>query len=99
MLPASARNAALTDFVGAAIDEGHDAGAGALVLLLTAVMELPLPAQAAVLDAMLTVRGATGADGQAAADRLVDRVIGEAVVGPQRVFVRDHLVAGGFQRP
>ena len=72
---------------------------GALVLLLAAVMELPVEAQAVVLDALLAVRAAAGADGQEAADRVVDRAIGEAVVGPQRVFVRDHLVAGGFERP
>ncbi|MGI9051182.1 MAG: hypothetical protein ACR2HQ_00785 [Ilumatobacteraceae bacterium] len=98
-LPTARRDAALTDFVAGAIREGGDAGTGALVLVLAAVMELPIHAQAAVLDAMVAVRAAADAGGQATADRLVDRAIGEAVVGPQRVFVRDHLTAGGFERP
>ena len=98
-LPTPARDAALASFVAAAIRQGGDAGTGALVLILAAVMELPISAQAAVLDAMVAVRAAADADGQATADRLVDRAIGEAVVGPQRVFVRDHLTTGGFERP
>ena len=98
-MPTVARDAAIIDFVAAAICQGGDAGTGALVLVLAAVMELPIHAQAAVLDAMVAVRADADADGQATADRLVDRAIGEAVVGPQRVFVRDHLTAGGFERP
>lgn len=98
-LPAAARDAALTGFVAGAIRQGGDVGFGALVLLLTTAMELPIEAQSAVLDAFLRVRAAADEDRRDPIDRLVDRVIGEAVVGPQRVFVRDHLIAGGFERP
>ncbi|MBA2387257.1 MAG: hypothetical protein H0V69_09210 [Acidimicrobiia bacterium] len=98
-LPTAARDGALTAFVGAALRDGGDVGAGALVLLLSAVMELPVEAQSAALDALLAVRAEADENGREAIDRLVDRAVGEAVVGPQRVFVRDHLVAGGFERP
>ncbi|MBA3303049.1 MAG: hypothetical protein H0U26_04170 [Acidimicrobiia bacterium] len=98
-LPAAARNAAVNGYVGAAVREGGDIGTGALVHLLATVMELPLEAQAVVLDALLAVRATADSDGRDRIDLLVDRAVGEAVVGPQRVFVRDHLVAGGFERP
>ncbi len=101
VLPGPARDAALVDFVRAAArrDEAHGAGAAALSLLLTTVLELPIEAQSVVLDALVTVRAAAGAEVQESLDRLVDSAIGEALNGPQRVFVRDHLIAGGFERP
>lgn len=101
VLPAPARDAALIDFVAAAArrDEAYGAGGAALRLLLTTVLELPVEAQAVVLDALVAVRVAAGAEVQESLDRLVDFAIGEALNGPQRVFVRDHLVAGGFERP
>ncbi|MDQ3176463.1 MAG: hypothetical protein M3Q72_02810 [Actinomycetota bacterium] len=98
-LPAAARDAALGGYVRAAIRQGGDVGVGALTLLLSTVIELPVEAQSVVLDALIAVRAAADDDDREAVDRLVDRAVGEAVVGPQRVFVRDHLVAGGFERP
>jgi tetratricopeptide (TPR) repeat protein len=98
-LPPAARDAAVGAFAEAAARQGGDIGANGLVLLLAAAMELPIEAQAAVLDALLAVRAASDDGGREALDHLVDRAVGEAVVGPQRVFVRDHLVAGGFERP
>lgn len=99
-LPLRARAAALASFASAAFHRDEDAGSRALVALLAAAMEMPLTAQQAVLDAMLVVRAQIRDDAQRShADTLLELMIGEAVVGPQRMFVRDHLVAGGFERP
>lgn len=99
-LPERARRAALNAFADAALRHGPVQGAAALVELLTAAMELPTAAQEAVLDALIAVRtAAVEDDRRAEIDAIVDRMVGDAVVGPQRVFVRDHLVAGGFERP
>lgn len=99
-LPQQARATALTTFSHAALRAGGEAGTAALVALLSAAMELPTVAQEAVLDAILAVRAAAADDVERTEiDVVVDRMVGEAVVGPQRVFVRDHLVAGGFERP
>lgn len=98
-LPAPSRDAALVDVVTAATRVGGDVAVNALVRLLTTVMERPVEAQAGVLDALIAARVGSDDDGRSVIDRIVDRVIGEAVVGPQRVFVRDHLEAGGFERP
>jgi len=99
VLPAPARDSLLRDLVTAAVVAGEGSGTGALVLMLSSAVELPVEAQAAVLDAFLSVRRSLDDDGREVIDGLVDRAVGEAVVGPQRVFVRDHLVAGGFERP
>lgn len=101
VLPGPARQSAVIDLVGASARwaEPHGAGEAALALLLTTVMELPVEAQSTVLDALLAARNAGGVDEREALDRLVDRAIGDALNGPQRVFVRDHLVAGGYERP
>ncbi len=99
-LPERARRAALNAFADAALRHGPVQGAAALVELLTAAMELPTAAQEAVLDSLIAVRtAAVEDDRRAEIDAIVDRMVGDAVVGPQRVFVRDHLVAGGFERP
>ena len=90
----------MTAFAHAAFRKGPAAGVDALVAVLAIALELPTEAQAAVLDAMLAARAGLMDDGQRSdADLLLDRMIGEAAVGPQRMFVRDHLVAGGFERP
>lgn len=97
--PLPARAAALTDFVRAIMRAEWQIGCEALVLLLSTVMELPLEAQTAVFDALVTVRSAADRTGREVIDRLVDRAIADALNGPQRVFVRDHLTSGGFERP
>jgi len=101
VLPAPARDAALADFVAAAsrVGEAHGSGASALRYLLTTAVELPVEAQSIVLDGLLATRVAADPTTQDILDRLVDQAIGEALNGPQRVFVRDHLTAGGFERP
>lgn len=99
VLPAPARDNLLRDLVTAAVAAGEGAGTNTLVLMLSSAVELPVEAQEAVLDAFLSVRRSLDEVGRDVIDRLVDRAVGEAVVGPQRVFVRDHLVAGGFERP
>lgn len=97
--PLPARDAALADLVRAIMRAEWATGSGALVLLLSTVLELPLEAQTAVFDALVTVRSAADSSGREIIDRLVDRAIGDALNGPQRVFVRDHLTSGGFERP
>ncbi len=97
--PPPARDAALADLVRAITQAEWQIGSGALLLVLSSVMELPLQAQTAVFDALVTVRSSADATRREVLDRLVDRAIGEALNGPQRVFVRDHLTNGGFERP
>ena len=98
-LPGLARSTALDAFSQAAFRRGGDGGTAAVVGLLVAAMERPTEAQEAVLDSLLSVRRAADEGARPGIDAVIDRMIGEAVVGPQRVFVRDYLTAGGFERP
>lgn len=99
-LPEQGRAAALASFVAAAFGRDERVGGRALVEVLKAAMELPIAAQETVLEAMINVRGEISDHaGRARVDTFLEHMIGEAVVGPQRMFVRDYLAAGGFERP
>ncbi|GAC1534344.1 MAG: hypothetical protein NVS3B12_14970 [Acidimicrobiales bacterium] len=66
---------------------------------LTIAIELPGEALSAVLQARATAHTRLVGPPQDNADRALDQAIGDALGGPQRMFVRDFLYARGWNRP
>jgi len=96
--PQGAR-APLTEFSLAAARLGEKRARGVIEAELGTVMEMPQEAQVAALDAIFAAHGQLEGDERETADRELDQAIGDALGGPQRIFVRDHLLEVGWVRP
>ncbi|HWC12617.1 MAG TPA: hypothetical protein VG455_15515 [Acidimicrobiales bacterium] len=89
----------LTEFSLAAARLGEKRARGVIEAELTTVMELPQEKQISALDAMWAAHSQLRGDERETADRELDQAIGDALGGPQRIFVRDYLLEAGWERP
>jgi tetratricopeptide (TPR) repeat protein len=78
---------------------GEERARGVIADELSVVMEFPREMQELVLDAIWDAHRQLGPEEREAADRALDEAIGDALGGPQRIFVRDHLYGLGWERP
>jgi hypothetical protein len=66
---------------------------------LNVLMELPRDDLNAGLKARFDAHSGLTDDERAVADRALDQAIGDALVGPQRMYVRDFMYGLGWTRP
>lgn len=78
---------------------GEKRGRGVYETILLTVMETPRDVQETAIDAIWEAHRQLHGDARETADRELDQAIGDALGGPQRVFVRDRLYALGWERP
>ncbi len=91
--------AALTELARAigTLEEGR--GRGILEAGLSLVMEMTQDVQEVALLAIWDAHCQLSGPAQETLDRELDQAIGDALGGPQRVYVRDFLYARGWERP
>lgn len=98
-LPESRRHEAFSALAGAVLRRVPDIAREVLAAELTILMELPNEALESLLRAQMEVMGSLAPEERERADRVLDGAVGDALGGPQRVFVRDFLYSLGFVRP
>jgi tetratricopeptide (TPR) repeat protein len=91
--------APLTELAVAVARLGEKRARGVIEAELTSVMELPKDAQEATLLAIWNAHSQLEGEEREMADRELDQAIGDALGGPQRIFVRDFLYGVGWERP
>jgi len=96
-LPDRPRHAAMAALAAASVG-ADDHGLAIITNELTVLTELPTENLEAALLARLAAHRQLGDASRKAADRALDQAVGDALNGPQRVFVRDFLAAQGFER-
>ncbi len=99
LLTAPDSSRALTEFSVATARLGEKRARGVIEAELGTVMEMPVDKQIVALDAIWAAHSQLQGDEREAADRELDQAIGDALGGPQRIFVRDHLLELGWVRP
>jgi len=67
--------------------------------ILMTIMETHRELQEVTLDAIWEAHRHLEGDDREMADRELDQAIGDALGGPQRIFVRDHPLGLGWERP
>ncbi len=97
-LPTDARHSALRKLAAASVGAA-DHGLAYIGAELTVLTELPNEHLHEVLLARLDAHGRLPPSTRDLADRALDQAVGDALNGPQRVFVRDFLSGCGFERP
>ena len=99
LLAAPDASRGLVEFSLAAARLGEKRARGVIDAELGTVMELPVEKQIVALDAIWAAHSQLQGDERVTADRELDQAIGDALGGPQRIFVRDHLLELGWERP
>jgi len=89
----------LIEFAVAAAQLGELRGRVVDETILMTIMEMPREVQEVTLDAVWEAHRVLDGDERETADRELDQAIGDALGGPQRIFVRDHLLGLGWERP
>jgi tetratricopeptide (TPR) repeat protein len=74
-------------------------GAPIVAVELALLMERPAETQAVGLNAIFDALSQLEGEARVEADLALDKAIGEALQGPQRVFVRDFFYSLGWERP
>lgn len=98
-LPEPRRTSALAELSLAVARLGYEPARRALEAQLKVVMEMPTELHTVMLDAVWQAHRTLEGDVREEADRALDQAIGDALGGPQRVYVRDHLYEVGWERP
>ena len=98
-LPEPRRTAALAELSLAVANLGYDGARKVIEAQLKAVMEMPTENHAVVLGAIHEAHRHLEGEPRDEADRALDQAIGDALGGPQRVYVRDYLLSVGWERP
>jgi hypothetical protein len=78
---------------------GSAAACAVMTADLGVLMELPRPDLHAGLEAVFEAHCLLPEPVREEADRALDQAIGDALVGPQRMYVRDFLYGLGWERP
>ncbi|MGI9033129.1 MAG: hypothetical protein ACR2HY_05520 [Acidimicrobiales bacterium] len=78
---------------------GENRGRGVYEAILVTIMEMPREVQETAIDAIWEAHRQLDGDARATADAELDQSIGDALGGPQRIFVRDRLYELGWERP
>ncbi|MFN2606814.1 MAG: tetratricopeptide repeat protein [Acidimicrobiales bacterium] len=78
---------------------GEKRGRGVYEAILVTIMETHRDTQEAAIDAIWEAHRQLGGEQREQADAELDQAISDALGGPQRIFVRDHLYAAGWERP
>ena len=98
-LPDPSRRSAIAELALAAARLGAKRAAAVIEAELSALMELPNEHLEAALRAHLDAHALLDQEEREEADRALDAAIGEALQGPQRIFVRDFLYSLDWERP
>ncbi|MDP8991992.1 MAG: hypothetical protein M3N31_02915 [Actinomycetota bacterium] len=98
-LPDPTRRSALAELALASARLGVDRAREVITAELSALMELPNEYLEVALRARLGAHGLLGEAEREDADRALDAAIGDALQGPQRIFVRDFLYSLDWERP
>lgn len=96
---ARARVSELALAVARAAEEGVDLPASIIAAVLTALMEIPGRALELALEGWMAAHNTLAGQAARRANEALERAIGEALGGPQRVLVRDRLTSLGYERP
>ena len=98
-LPDPTRASAIAELALASARLGAERATAVIEAELSALMELPNEFLEVGLRARLEAHARLNEEDREAADRALDAAIGEALQGPQRIFVRDFLYSLGWERP
>jgi tetratricopeptide (TPR) repeat protein len=78
---------------------GDNRGRGVYEAILMMIMEMPREVQETAIDAIWEAHRQLDGEVRRSADQELDQAIGDALGGPQRIFVRDRLYELGWERP
>ena len=98
-LPDPSRRSALAELALASARLGGAPARAVIEAELGALMELPNEDLEIALRARLDAHARLPEDEREEADRALDAAVGEALQGPQRIFVRDFLYSLDWERP
>jgi len=98
-LPDPSRRSAIAELALASARLGATRARAVMEAELSALMELPNEHLEIALRARLDAHARLGEAEREEADRALDAAIGEALQGPQRIFVRDFLYSLDWERP
>ncbi|MGI8708240.1 MAG: tetratricopeptide repeat protein [Actinomycetota bacterium] len=98
-LPEPQRTDVLAELDRAALGVGESGAARLLAAWLNVLMELPQEQFAAALRARMSMHEGLDDAQRAAAEGILDRVIQNELLAPQRIRVRDTLYEMGYERP
>jgi hypothetical protein len=99
MLPEPGRQVSLVELATASARLGYEAARDIITDELKILMELPRPDLHTGLLARFEAHRRLPEELREDADRGLDQAIGDALGGPQRMFVRDFLYGLGWERP
>ena len=99
MLPDANRRTALEELARATSVLGYDDARTVVHAEISVLMELPSEDLQAGLEARFEAHRRLPPDAQETADLALDQAIGDALGGPQRMYVRDFLYGLGWERP
>jgi hypothetical protein len=99
MLPEPQRHASLLELAVASARADFDAVRSYITAELGILMEMPRPDLQTGLQARFDAHRSLDDTEREIADRGLDQAIGDALVGPQKIYVRDFLYGLGWERP
>ncbi|MDP9073959.1 MAG: hypothetical protein M3N98_07260 [Actinomycetota bacterium] len=98
-MPDPQRGSVLTELALASAALGYDAALPVATTELIVLMELPREHLEVGLRARFNAHRLLDESDRQEADRALDQAIGDALGGPQRMYVRDFLYSLGWERP
>jgi tetratricopeptide (TPR) repeat protein len=99
MLPEPKRHTSLVELAAASARADYETVRAHVAAEIGILMELPRPDLHDGLRARYEAHRLLDGTDRETADRGLDQAIGDALVGPQKIYVRDFLYALGWERP